>query len=82
VYDKMTFARLLIKASGPAAAPILESRFSSRDYGAKEQSVSVCWSMRAAMPFTAQFVLIPVCAGEDPSERLSLIGELSMSYEP
>ena len=82
VCDKMSLARLLIKASGLAAEPVLESRFSSRDYGAKEQSVSVCWSMRAAMPFTAQFVLIPVCAGEAPSERLRLSGELSMSDEP
>jgi hypothetical protein len=73
VYDKMTFARLLIKATGPAAEPILESRFSSKDYGAKEQSVSVCWNVRAAMPVTAQFLLIPVRAGEDASERMSLI---------
>jgi hypothetical protein len=72
VCDKMSFARLLIVASGLAAEPVLESRFSSRDYGAKEQSVSVCWNTRAAMPFTAQFVLIPVCAGEDEAERRSL----------
>jgi hypothetical protein len=77
VCDKMTFACLLIKANGPSAEPVLESRFSSRDYGAKEQSVSVCWNVRAAMPVTAQFVLIPVCAGEDASERLRLSGELS-----
>jgi hypothetical protein len=73
VCDKMNGARFLIEASGLVAEPVLESRFSSRDYGAKEQSVSVCWSVRSAMPFTAQFVLIPVCAGEDPSERLRLI---------
>jgi len=74
VCDKMTFARLLIKPNGPSAEPVLESRFSSRDYGAKEQSVSVCWNVRAAMPVTAQFILIPVCAGEDASERLRLSG--------
>jgi uncharacterized heparinase superfamily protein len=73
VCDKMNVARLLIVASGLAAEPVLESRFSSRDYGAKEQSLSVCWSVRAAMPFTAQFVLIPVCAGEDASERRRMI---------
>ena len=74
VCDKMNLARLLIVASGTAADPVLESRFSSQDYGAKEQSVSVCWNTQAAMPFTVQFVLVPVCAGEDPSERLSLSG--------
>ena len=70
VCDKMNGARLLIKATGLAAEPVLEARFSSRDYDAKESSVSVCWNVRAAMPFTAQFVLVPVCAGEDQSERL------------
>ena len=74
VCDKMNFARLLIKASGLVAEPVLETRFSSRDYGAKEQSVSVCWKGGAAMPFTVQFVLVPVCAGEDPGERLRLSG--------
>jgi len=70
VCDKMTAVRLLIKASGLTAEPALETRFSSRDYGAKEQSVSVCWSVRAELPFTAQFVLVPVCAGEDVGARL------------
>jgi Heparinase II/III-like protein/Heparinase II/III N-terminus len=75
VYDKMNGARLLIKASGLAAEPVLESRFSSRDYGAKEASVSVCWTVQAALPVTAQFVLVPVRADEDESERLRLIND-------
>ena len=78
VCDKMNLARLLIVASGTAAEPVLELRFSSRDHGAKEQSVSVCWRVRASMPFTAQFVLIPVCAGEVTSERLRLSGDLTV----
>jgi hypothetical protein len=64
VCDKMSSARLLIAASGVNAEPVLESRFSSRDYGAKEPSVSVCWTMRGLVPLTARFVLIPLCAGE------------------
>jgi hypothetical protein len=75
VYDKMNGARLVIAASGATAEPNLESRFSSRDYGAKEQSVSVCWNTRTPMPFTVQFVLIPICADEDESERLRLVGD-------
>ena len=55
-----------------AAEPVLESRFSSRDYGAKEASVSVCWTERTALPFAAQFLLIPVSAVEDSSARLRL----------
>jgi hypothetical protein len=72
VYDKMNGARLMIAASELGAGPVLESRFSSRDYGAKASSVSVCWKVRAALPFTARFVLIPVGADEDESERLGL----------
>ncbi len=72
VCDKMNGARLLIVLSGLAAEPALESRFSSRDYGAKALSVSVCWTTQAALPFAARFVLIPVRADEDESERLRL----------
>jgi len=74
VCDKMSFARLLIVASGLAAEPVLESRFSSRDYGAKESSESVCWTVRTALPVTAQFLLVPVRVDEEPSERLRLRG--------
>jgi hypothetical protein len=77
VCDKMNGARLLIVASGLAAEPVLESRFSSRDYGAKAPSESVCWTVRATLPVTAQFMLVPVCAGEDESERLRLSGSRS-----
>jgi hypothetical protein len=72
VCDKMNGARLMIVASGLAAEPVLESRFSSRDYGAKEASVSVCWTVRTALPFAAQFLLVPVSADEDGSARLRL----------
>jgi hypothetical protein len=70
--DKMNGARLLIAASGVNAEPVLESRFSSRDYGAKESSVSVCWTVRSAVPLTVRFALVPVYGNEDESERLAL----------
>jgi uncharacterized heparinase superfamily protein len=71
VCDKMNGARLLIVARGLASEPALESRFFSRDYGSKAPSVSVCWTVRSSLPVTAQFILFPVRAGADPSERLS-----------
>jgi Heparinase II/III-like protein/Heparinase II/III N-terminus len=71
VWDKTNGARLLIAPSGVNAEPILESRFSSRDYGAKESSVSVCWTVRSPVPLTAEFVLVPIRAGEDEGARLS-----------
>ncbi|HVS20264.1 MAG TPA: hypothetical protein VHD88_00375, partial [Pyrinomonadaceae bacterium] len=65
-------ARLLIVASGLGVQAGLEERFSSRDYGAKEPSASVCWAVHASTPFTAQFALVSVGPNEDESERLGL----------
>ena len=77
VCDKMNGAHLLIAASGLTAEPILEPRFSSRDYGAREPSVSVCWTARSSIPLSAQFVLVPVRADEDKSARLGLIRKMA-----
>ncbi|HEY6045415.1 MAG TPA: alginate lyase family protein, partial [Pyrinomonadaceae bacterium] len=48
VLDKDNGARLLISPRGLHTAPEFESRFSSRDYGNKQPSQSVCWRLRAA----------------------------------
>ena len=77
VCDKMSGARLLIVASGIRVRAVLEELFSSRDYGTKAQSMSVCWAVRASVPFAAQFVLVPVSANEDESEGLGLINQLT-----
>ncbi len=74
VCDKMNGARLVIVASGVNAAPVFEARFSSRDYGAKKPSVSVCWTVRRSVPLTARFALVPIRADEDESERVKVIG--------
>ena len=73
VCDKMSGARLLIVASGMSVQAGLEERFSSRDYGAREPSMSVCWAVRTSVPFATQFVIVPICAGEGDCERLSLV---------
>jgi hypothetical protein len=71
--DKMSGARLLIAASGVNAEPVLESRFSSHDYGAKEPSVSACWTARSPVPVTARFALVPIRADEDEGARQQLL---------
>jgi len=76
VCDKMNGARLLITArelnTASTCYPELETRSSSRDYGAKELSVSACWSRRTALPFALHFVIVPIRAGEDEDERLNM----------
>jgi hypothetical protein len=71
--DKMTGARLFIVALDIDDAPEFEPRFMSRDYGAKSASVSVCWTVSAAAPCNFRWALVPACAGEDETERLSLL---------
>jgi hypothetical protein len=74
VGDKINGARLLIAVNGVNAEPVLGSRFSSCDYGAKEESVSACWTVCGSVPLTARFVLVPIRAGEDEKERVKVIG--------
>jgi len=64
VCDKMNGARLLIVASGISAQAELEERFSSSDYGGKEPSISVSWTVRGVAPINARFVLLPLRAGQ------------------
>jgi len=81
VCDNMNGARLLIRGeprdrkpgSAELRAPILEPRFSSRDYGAREPSVSVSWTAKTLAPLTMEFMLVPVCPGEDETERLGTV---------
>ncbi len=80
--DKMNGARLLIAyqkpnnqrgkyiADRPNLEAKLEPQFSSNDYGAKKPSISACWSVRTALPYSAHFAIIPVCAKENERERL------------
>jgi len=70
VCDKISRSRLLISASGLNVKPEFESRFASRDYGAKEASVSVCWTVQSSTPVRAEFTLIPVGASEDEEHRV------------
>jgi len=69
--DKMTGARLLIVPSGITAQAELEELFSSRDYGARQKSVAVCWRQRSALPLNAHFGIVPIASGEDVSERVA-----------
>ena len=78
--DKIKGARLFISALDLEQRPELESRFTSRDYGAKSASVSVCWTVRASAPLQVRWVILPVCAGEDERARLELIAHLKATH--
>jgi len=83
VCDKMSGARLLIvcqkpdRKGGQAAesSAVLEPRFSSRDYGEKEPSVSACWTVQSRAPLRMEFMLIPIRGSENESERMESVSE-------
>ncbi|HEX8847656.1 MAG TPA: alginate lyase family protein [Pyrinomonadaceae bacterium] len=78
VRNRVTGARLFVVALDVNKPPEFEPRFVSRDYGSKSASISACWTVRAAAPCRYRWALVPVCAGDDESERLSLIERFDM----
>jgi hypothetical protein len=82
LYDKISSARLLVscqpREDGQPGSiePILESQFSSHDYGQKEPSVSVCWTTTASTPLEMQFALIPIRSEEDERGRRAIVNLL------
>lgn len=65
-------ARLFVCAIDLDSAPQLEPRFSSRDYGAKSESLAACWSVTTNMPYELRWAIIPVRKDDDETGRLSL----------
>jgi hypothetical protein len=75
--DKATGAVLFVCSLGPCVKPRFESQFTSRDYGEKKPSISVCWHVtRAAPNVPLQWAIVPVCAADGEQERLDLIASL------
>src|SRR2546423_3519520 len=54
---------------------VMESNFSSNDYGQKYPSVSFCWPTAARTPFKVQFGLIPISSEEDEEGRWTMVSE-------
>jgi hypothetical protein len=71
LYDEANGARLLVVALDPDAPATVESRWTSRDYGERAESQSLCWSVTATAPLTVAWALVPVGAGEDEDARLA-----------
>jgi hypothetical protein len=71
--DKGSGARLFVCSLDLVQQPEFESQFVSRDYGARESSVSACWSMQTSVPCRLRWAILTAGAGEDDHERLSLL---------
>jgi hypothetical protein len=77
ILDPASGARLVVDSLSGHEGVVVEPRWSSRDYGAKEESAAAVWKIRAAAPLRARWLLLPVCAGEDVRARLELLTGLS-----
>lgn len=74
--DELRGGRLFIVSQDLKGEPQFESRFRSRDYGAKSATVSAIWTTRAVAPCRFSWALVPACGQDDALERLSLIENL------
>ena len=71
--DNGTAAKLFIYPMEAKVLPELEPQFNSRQYGAKTPSLSASWTLSVRMPAKLRWLLLPVCAGENAEERLTLV---------
>jgi hypothetical protein len=73
ILDATSGSRLFIVSTNGHEGVTVEPRWSSRDYGSKEESAAAVWKVRAAAPLRTHWLLVPVCAGEDVRARLELL---------
>jgi hypothetical protein len=72
IIDTASGARLVVWALDGHEGVVVEPRWSSREYGAKEESAAAVWKIRATVPLRVRWLLLPICAGEDEVARLQL----------
>jgi hypothetical protein len=71
LYDDANGARLFIVSLDLDAQATIESRWTSRDYGERVPSQSLCWTLRDNAPLIVAWALVPVGANEDEGARLA-----------
>lgn len=74
--DKMTGVRLFLVPIDRDERPDFVPGWISRDYGAKTETFTACWSIDARAPLIVRWALVPVCNDDDEAARLELIGQL------
>lgn len=72
IVDTASGARLIVWALDGHQDVVVEPRWSSRDYGAREESAAAVWKIKAPVPLRVRWLLLPICAGEDEVARLQL----------
>jgi hypothetical protein len=81
IIDAATGARLVVASVEGLEEVSVEPRWSSRDYGSREESAAAVWRVRASAPLRVRWLLLPVCAGEEAGARLELLTRLRAGRE-
>ncbi len=72
ILDRATGARLFVISLEEDLEVTVEPRWSSSNYGSKQESAAAVWKIEATVPRRARWLLLPVCAGEEAGARLEL----------
>jgi hypothetical protein len=75
-FDPEIGARLLLWALDVNSIPKREEQSTSRHYGEKSPSTTICWSLKMAMPTRFRWALVPVSVEQNEDDRLSLVREV------
>lgn len=73
--DRQCGARLFVRSLDLDQPAELEAQFTSKHYGSKEPSVSVCWRIVAELPCKFRWGIVPIRVDEDQNERLHVLHE-------
>lgn len=71
--DRVSGARLVIRALDLDEPVELEEQFTSRQYGCKQDSLSACWRSVMGVPCKFRWAMIPVCPGDDLEARIQVV---------
>ena len=70
--DETTGASLIVSSLDLNQPAHLEGQFRSEHYGAKDESISACWTTKTHLPCKLRWAIVPVCVGENLEERLDI----------
>jgi hypothetical protein len=68
---------LYIRADGIDTASATVPAFVSRNYGYREDSLILHWTLTSTAPLAGRFIIVPSGAPEDDASRLELLGRLN-----
>ena len=73
-------ASLIVCSLALEQAVELETQFTSRHYGSKQDSLSAVWKIKKTVPLTLRWAIVPVRRDEDKNDRRVVISKLTTDH--